>query len=102
MRPPQLGRAAAVLAALAVAAPRTVAACATCISSGSGDRAYTWPYIGLILTPFVVGVTIVTVLAWYAGWRWREVFERLSAWTARLRHRPEPAALSPRTHTETT
>jgi hypothetical protein len=91
---------AAVVAAVALAAPRVAAACATCISSG--DRGYSWPYIGLILTPFVVAVSIVTVLAWHAGWRWHDVIERLSAWTARLRHRPEAAALSPRTNTETT
>jgi hypothetical protein len=93
---------AAVAAAVGLAVPRLAAACATCISSGSGDRAYSWPYIGLILTPFVVAVSIVTVLAWYAGWRWHDVIERLSAWTAGLRHRPEAAALSPRTNTETT
>jgi hypothetical protein len=94
--------AAATLSAVALAVPRAAAACATCISSGLGDRSYTWPYIGLILMPFVVAVAIVTVLAWYAGWRWRDVTEPLSACTARLRHRPERAAPSPRTHTETT
>ena len=74
--------------------PRTVAACATCISSGFGDRAYTWPYIGLILMPFVIAVGIVGTLAWYAGWRPREIRSRVAAWSARR-------DLSPRTHTET-
>jgi hypothetical protein len=74
--------------------PRTAAACATCISSGFGDRAYTWPYIGLIVMPFVIAVGIVGTLAWYAGWRPREILVRIAAWSARRE-------LSPRTHTET-
>lgn len=99
LRAPRAGL--AVLAA-ALAVPRVAAACPTCVSSGFGDRSYSWAYLGLILMPFVVATVIVAVLAWYAGWRWRDVVQRLSAWTARLRHRPERAALSPRTHTETT
>jgi hypothetical protein len=95
-------RAAAILGAVALAAPRAAAACPNCISSAFGDRSYTWAYLGLIVMPFVVAVTIVAVLAWYAGWRPAHVRQRISAWTARLRHRPAPAAPSPRTHTETT
>ena len=93
---------AAALASAALIAPRTAAACATCISTGFGDRGYTWPYIGLILMPFFVAVGIVSVLAWHAGWRPRDVVTKLSTWTARLRHRPAPASLSPSTNTETT
>jgi hypothetical protein len=90
-----------LLSAVAVAAPRVAAACPNCVSSGFGDRSYSLAYLGLILMPFVIAVVIVTVLAWQAGWRWRDITQRLSAWAAR-RHRPEPAPLSPRTHTETT
>lgn len=95
-----IARALAVVLVLVV--PRTVAACATCISSGYGDRSFTWAYLGLIMMPFVIAVAIVTVLAWYAGWRREHIREHISAWTARLRHRPARAELSPRTHTETT
>jgi hypothetical protein len=91
-----------VLGVLVLVAPRTAAACATCISSGYGDRSFTWAYLGLILMPFVIAVAIVAVLAWYAGWRREHIQEHISAWTARLRHRPARAELSPRTHTETT
>ena len=90
-------RPAAVAALLGVAilgATRAASACPTCISSGFGDRSYTWAYFGLLLMPFVVAVAIVVTLAWYAGWRPRHVMDRVSAWTARR-------ALSPRTHTET-
>jgi hypothetical protein len=95
---------AAVAAMLAVAAslPQTAAACATCISSGFGDRAYTWPYIGLILMPFLVAVAIVATLAWYAGWRPSEIVARISAWRSRRWHRRDRPELSPRTNTETT
>lgn len=82
--------------------PRTAAACATCISSGFGDRAYAWPYIGLILMPFVVAVAIVATLAWHAGWRPSEIAARISTWSAGLWHRRERGDLSPRTNTETT
>jgi hypothetical protein len=95
------GVGAAILAAVVLAVPRSAAACATCISSAFGDRSYTWPYLALILMPFLVAVVIVVVLAWHAGWRRERVVAGFSAWTARLRHRPAQAALSPRTHTET-
>jgi glutathione S-transferase len=52
--------------------------------------------------PFVIAAAIVAVLVWHAGWRRQDLVERLSAWSARLRQRPARAALSPRTHTETT
>jgi hypothetical protein len=45
----------------------TVLACATCIASPFGDRTYNWPYLGLILLPFVVGTVIVTVLMRVSG-----------------------------------
>jgi hypothetical protein len=93
---------AASLVAAVLAAPRMAAACATCISSGFGDRSFTWAYLGLILMPFLVAVAIVATLGWYAGWRPQDIKQRLSAWSARLRHRPARAEPSPRTHTETT
>lgn len=91
-----------MLGAAALVAPRMAAACSSCISSGFGDRSYTLAYLGLILMPFVVAVAIVAVLAWYAGRRPRDIGTWISAWSARLRHRPAPAALSPGTNTETT
>jgi hypothetical protein len=94
--------AAAALGMALLAAPRLAAACATCISSGFGDRSYNLAYLGLILMPFVVATVIVAVLAWYAGWRPRDAVTRIAAWSARLRHRPPRTALSPRTTTETT
>jgi hypothetical protein len=92
---------AAIVMAAAAAAPRVVSACATCISSGYGDRSFTWAYIGLILMPFAVGIPIVVTLAWYAGWRPQHVIDRIAAWTARRGPRPARAEISPRTHTET-
>lgn len=92
-------RVAAILALAVLAVPRVAAACPTCISTGYGDRSYTWAYLGLILMPFVVATAIVAVLAWYAGWRPRDLRARISTWSARLRHPRTP--LSPRTTTET-
>ena len=91
----------AMMSAGVAGAPRMVAACSTCISSGFGDRSFTWAYVGLILMPFAVGVPIVVTLAWYAGWRPRQLVDRFAAWTARRWPRPARAELSPRTHTET-
>ena len=85
---------AAMIGAAVAGVPRLAAACPTCISSGFGDRTYTWAYLGLLLMPFVVAVAIVVTLAWYAGWRPQHVTDRISAWTFRRK-------LSPRTHTET-
>lgn len=91
-----------LLAVLAALSPRPAAACAMCMSSAFGDRSYTWPYIGLILAPFLVGVVIAVVLAWHTGWRWTDARYRVSAWFAGLRARPQRDALSPSTNTETT
>jgi hypothetical protein len=92
----------ATMVAAAASLPQTAAACATCISSGFGDRAYTWPYIGLILMPFVIAVGIIGTLAWYAGWRPSEIAARIRLWTAQRWPRPARSELSPRTNTETT
>ena len=98
-----MSRAVAWLTVLLVAtAPRSAMACAMCLSAAFGDRSYTWPYIGLILAPFVVGVAITLVLAWHNGWRWTDTRAHLSAWLAGLRARPRHDALSPSTNTETT
>lgn len=77
-------------------------ACAVCLGSAFGDRSYSWPYIGLILMPFVVGGVILSVIGWYAGWRVRDVPRRLRAGFATLVGPAEPGDPSPRTHTETT
>jgi hypothetical protein len=98
-----MSRVVASLAAVFVAAaPRSAAACAMCMSAAFGDRSYTWPYIGLILAPFLVGVAITLVLARHNGWRWADARAHLSAWFAGLRVRPRHDALSPSTNTETT
>jgi hypothetical protein len=87
---------AAVAAGLAVA-PGRAAACAVCIGSAFGDRSYAWPYLGLILMPFLVAGAIVGVAAWHFGWRPRHLAAR--AWAALHAAPPDP---SPRTHTERT
>jgi hypothetical protein len=82
----------------ALALPDRAAACAVCLGAAFGDRSYTWPYLGLILLPFIVGGAILGALAWQFGWRPRDVRARISA----LLRRTAPADPSPRTHTETT
>ena len=52
-------------AALAfVLAPRSAAACTSCISSAFGDQTYNWAYLGLMLTPLV----LCAVIGGYLGW----------------------------------
>src|SRR5262249_12606821 len=56
-------RAGRLLAAVALAlSPAEAAACASCMSSGFGDRSYNWPYFTLIAMPFLVAGVIGTVL----------------------------------------
>lgn len=57
--------------------PGVADACASCINSAYGDRTYNVAYIGLILTPFVVAVTIGAVFT--RCW-----------WTARHREAADP------------
>jgi hypothetical protein len=89
-----------LLAALTVLllGPGRAAACAVCIGSAFGDRSYSWPYLGLILMPFVVSAVVIGVLAWQFGWRPRHLAAR--ARTALGRAASDDP--SPRTHTETT
>ena len=98
--------AAAPLLLLLLGLPRSAAACAVCIGSAFGDRGYTWPYIGLILMPFIVAAAIVGILAWQLGWRPRDVAARAAALLHAARGAPwrrvAPGDPSPRTHTETT
>jgi hypothetical protein len=90
-------RVSALVAAALLLVARHAVACAVCIGSAFGDRSYTWPYLGLILMPFLVAGGIIGALAWQFGWRPRH----LAAWAASwLRH--SAADPSPRTHTETT
>ena len=93
-------RCALVGALLILSVPRTAAACAVCIGSAFGDRSYTWPYLGLILMPFVVVAAILGVLAWHLGWRPRHLAGRVAA--ALRTEGAAPSDPSPRTHTETT
>jgi hypothetical protein len=68
----------AALALAGLLAPRTVLACAACVSSAYGDRSFSWAYGGLMLAPFLVMVVIGAVLAWKAGYRLRWRRERAS------------------------
>ena len=90
--------------------PRALA-CAVCIGSAFGDRSYSWPYIGLILMPFVVAAAVIGVLAWHFGWRPRHLVTRVTAALGRTEGATPPRTPrgratrrdpSPRTHTETT
>ena len=47
--------------------PAAVEACATCIASPFGDRTYNWPYLSLILLPFVMAAVIGGVLVRVSG-----------------------------------
>jgi hypothetical protein len=78
-----------------------VLACAVCLGSAFGDRSYTWPYIGLILLPFVVCAAVLGVGAWYAGWRLRDVADRARVWRSAVLRRAAPDDPSPRSQTET-
>ena len=48
-------------------------ACAWCISSAFGDRSFNWPYLSLILAPFLVFTAIAAAVAWQAGVRPRTI-----------------------------
>jgi hypothetical protein len=64
------GRAIAIVAAVAVGLrPELAAACASCLSSGFGDRTYSWPYLALLVMPFIVAGVIGAVLYRYRGGR---------------------------------
>ena len=68
------------LSALAlVLVPRSALACATCMASPFGDRTYTWPYLGLILLPFVLIAAVVGILAYHAGYHPRTIARCLVA-----------------------
>ena len=57
----------AVLALAVALAPGVATACATCLSSGFGDRTYNWPYFGLLAMPFLIAGAIGTVLYRHRG-----------------------------------
>ena len=87
---------------VALALPDRAAACAVCLGNAFGDRSYTWPYLGLILMPFIVAAGILGALAWQFGWRPRDAVARVAAALHTEGATPTPAEPSPRTHTETT
>jgi hypothetical protein len=62
---------------VALVGPRSAAACTWCMSSAFGDRSFTWPYLILLLAPFVVGTAIALVLARSARFDPRAVAARL-------------------------
>ena len=68
-----------LVALLLVLVPRTAQACATCIASPFGDRTYAWPYIGLILLPFVLLAAVFGIFAHVAGYRPHLLARRLAA-----------------------
>ena len=68
-----------VTALALVLTPRVAVACATCMASPFGDRTYTWPYLGLILLPFVLIAAVVGTLAYHAGCHPRTMVRRLAA-----------------------
>ena len=63
-------RLAAIVLAFLLALPAAAAACASCISSAYGDRTYNVAYIGLILTPFAVGLVVGAIIT-HSWWRGR-------------------------------
>jgi hypothetical protein len=62
---------AGALALAGALAPQIAAACAACVSSAYGDRAFNWAYGGLLIAPFLVAVVVGGVLSWNAGYRLR-------------------------------
>ena len=55
---------AAITALLVLAAPALAWACPGCVSSAFGDRTFGWPYLSLIVAPFVIGSGIAGVMAY--------------------------------------
>jgi uncharacterized integral membrane protein len=64
-----------------------VLACASCIASPFGDQTYNWPYLVLILVPFVVGTVIGGVMMRVTGAK----FSDLRPWLTRVLGHEEPA-----------
>ena len=58
-----------VLALVLTLVPGLAAACPTCVSSAFGDRTYNWPYLALILMPFIIAGAIGAVLYRHRGER---------------------------------
>ena len=73
-------RAALALAMLVV--PAAAEACASCISSPFGDQSYNWPYLVLILVPFVAAAVIGGVMMRVTGAHLSD----LRPWLARILH----------------
>lgn len=69
----------AALALGLVLLPAAAEACASCVASAYGDRTYNWPYLALILVPFVVGAVIGGVMARVSGVGLRTLLRRLLA-----------------------
>jgi hypothetical protein len=51
------------IASAVVLLPAVAEACATCVGTPYGDRTYNWPYLFLIVLPFVVATVIGGVIA---------------------------------------
>jgi hypothetical protein len=68
-----------LLGAVTMARASLAEACAWCLSSAGGDQTSTWPFLVLILVPFLVALAITAVLGWHAGWRPRTLARWLAA-----------------------
>ena len=58
-----------VLTTALTVVPGVAVACPTCVASAFGDRTYNWPYLALILMPFIIVVAIGAVLYRHRGER---------------------------------
>ena len=53
----------ALMTSVLLLLPVVAEACATCVGTPYGDRTYNWPYLFLIVLPFVVATVIGGVIA---------------------------------------
>ena len=68
--------------------PSTALACTWCVSSAFGDRTFNWPYLSLIIAPFLVAGAVAAVLMYHysrVGARLRVATGRLFGYPARPR-----------------
>ena len=68
--------------------PSTALACTWCVSSAFGDRTFNWPYLSLIIAPFLVAGAVAAVLMYH----YSRVGTRLRAVTGRLFRPARPRA----------
>ena len=66
---PRRMRLGSVLAIVLTLVPGLAGACPTCVSSAFGDRTYNWPYLALVLMPFIIVGAIGVILYRHRGER---------------------------------